>query len=250
MQGTPNGYPVSVSFGTGGSAGTPIVQSSPNVNYPTPFGIAITTIIATSSTAATASTVLIGTLYCVNTSASAATMLVTNTAGTSLVGGAAGFSIPANSDVTRNFFSGLLAVGIKWWNNKRFELRRDGMAVMWVYVQKTGTLKHVDEVVGVGYSGASVCKNDPSAQTRHNLGPIPCGLYKIGNPENTTDHGPMVLPLQPNIDNQMFGRSGFLIHGDSIVRPGEASEGCIIMDREIREQIAASPDRLLEVIAE
>ncbi len=116
VQGTPNGYPVSVSFGTGGSAGTPIVQSSPNVNYPTPFGIAITTIIATSSTAATASTVLIGTLYCVNTSASAATMLVTNTAGTSLVGGAAGFSIPANSDVTRNFFSGLLAVGIKWWS--------------------------------------------------------------------------------------------------------------------------------------
>ncbi len=102
----------------GVSGGTPaIVQTTPNATYPTAFaGLPVTTIVATSSTVATATTVLIGTLYCVNTTASAATMLVTNTAGTYLVGGAAGFSIPANSDVTRNFTSGLLAVGIKWWS--------------------------------------------------------------------------------------------------------------------------------------
>jgi hypothetical protein len=46
----------------------------------------------------------------------------------------------------------------------------------------------------------------------------------------------------------MFGRSGFLIHGDSIIRPGTASRGCIILAREIREQIAASGDADLEVV--
>lgn len=115
IQGAPNGYPVSVTLTSGGS--TPaIVQSTPNTAYPAAFsGLPIQVLGATSGTVATASTVLIGTIYCVNLSASAATVMMTNTAGTYLVGGSAGFSIPANSDVTRNFNSGLLAVGVKWW---------------------------------------------------------------------------------------------------------------------------------------
>ncbi len=102
---------------------------------------------------------------------------------------------------------------------------------------------------GIGYSGFGIRKNSAIATAAHNLGPIPCGLYHIEDPKDTDTHGPFVLPLAPSLENQMFGRSGFLIHGDSLAHPGEASEGCVILDRTIREKIAASGDRLLEVVA-
>jgi hypothetical protein len=54
--------------------------------------------------------------------------------------------------------------------------------------------------------------------------------------------------IPPDSANTMFGRSGFLIHGDSIARPGFASRGCIIAGRLIREAIAASGDAGLTVI--
>lgn len=86
-------------------------------------------------------------------------------------------------------------------------------------------------------------------QTVHNVGPIPAGNYFIQKPEDTVTHGPYVLPLVPYSSNEMFGRSGFLIHGDSVVNPGTASEGCIILSRDVREKIWASTDHGLTVIA-
>jgi hypothetical protein len=44
------------------------------------------------------------------------------------------------------------------------------------------------------------------------------------------------------------GRTGFLIHGDSRRNPGNASEGCIILNRSAREAIANSGDATLEVV--
>lgn len=120
---------------------------------------------------------------------------------------------------------------------------------MWKYVQSTGLLTHDDETVAIGYSGKGEGKNDPLAQQRHNEGPLPQGRYVIQPPENTHSHGPYVLPLLPSSENEMFGRSGFLIHGDSKAAPGEASEGCIIMPRLIREQVWQSGDYDLEVVA-
>ena len=122
---------------------------------------------------------------------------------------------------------------------------------MWIYHQSTGELyDRLGSLCGVGYSGAGSCKNDPAAQFRHNLGPIPQGSYKIGDPHDTDEHGPFVLDLTPGFDNVMKGRSEFKIHGERLKPPaGEASEGCIILDRAIREKIAASEDRLLEVVA-
>lgn len=38
-----------------------------------------------------------------------------------------------------------------------------------------------------------------------------------------------------------------MIHGDSIARPGTASEGCVILDRSMREQIWSGGDHTLEV---
>jgi len=120
---------------------------------------------------------------------------------------------------------------------------------MWVYEQLTGRLYADNGVLlGVGYSGAGDCKNNPATQSMKDRGPIPVGQYRIGSPVNTVTHGPFVLQLTPNPQNEMFGRSGFLIHGDSVVNPGTASEGCIIMSRDVRTAIVESRDFDLQVI--
>lgn len=120
---------------------------------------------------------------------------------------------------------------------------------MWIYAQASGALVYNGEVEGYGYSGGGEGKNNPDMQNVIGVGPIPCGVYAIGEPENTIDHGPFAMPLIPDAANQMFGRSGFMMHGDSIAHPGEASEGCIIMPRDVRNQVWNSGDRGLTVVA-
>ena|ERR1035437_5329862 len=99
-----------------------------------------------------------------------------------------------------------------------------------------------------GYSGAGAGKNNPAMQKVYDVGPIPRGKYLIDVPVDTVTHGPYVLRLEPDDRNVMFGRAGFLIHGDSVVNPGSASEGCIIMPRFARERIWESLDHELEVV--
>src|SRR5258708_6996311 len=107
---------------------------------------------------------------------------------------------------------------------------------MWIYVQRTGNLydKH-GELTGTGYSGHDVGKNNPADQGTANLGPVPQGDYYIGGPFDSPTHGPYCLRLTPAPTTNTLGRSGFLMHGDSIKHPGMASEGCIIMPRPVRE---------------
>lgn len=120
---------------------------------------------------------------------------------------------------------------------------------MWTYEQKTGRLiSNSGELVGVGYSGSPLAKNNPELQQIRDQGPIPRGMYMISAPVDTVTHGPYVLPLAPDAANTMFGRSGFLIHGDSVVSPGSASEGCIIMARMVREDVWNSGDHDLKVV--
>lgn len=119
---------------------------------------------------------------------------------------------------------------------------------MWEF-QQTGTLIAPDGTRTPCYSGKGQYKNNPTYDELMDWGPIPKGVYRIGDPVNTVTHGPFVLPLTPDAANLMHGRSGFLIHGDSIVDPGNASEGCIIVNRTTREKIAASGDRELHVTA-
>jgi hypothetical protein len=121
---------------------------------------------------------------------------------------------------------------------------------MWTYEIITGRLYDNDgELVGVGYSGAPSQKNNPDAQSMKNEGPIPVGKYTIGSPVNSVTHGPFVLSLTPDENNLMWGRSAFLLHGDSKVDPGNASEGCIIQSRDVRETVWASGDHELQVVA-
>lgn len=121
---------------------------------------------------------------------------------------------------------------------------------MWIYVVRTGRLFQNDAFKASGYSGAGSAKNDPTQQDKHNLGPIPVGVYMIGKAiETTASHGPVVMPLTPVAYSETWGRNGFLVHGDSLVHPGMASHGCIILNRPMREEIAASMDRLLVVLS-
>lgn len=120
---------------------------------------------------------------------------------------------------------------------------------MWTYQQSTGNLTNAaGQLVGTGYSGSPAGKNDPTQQCLPDVGPIPRGNYSIGTPEDTMAHGPYAMPLTPDPTNSMCGRSGFLIHGDSIEHPGAASEGCIILARNFRTQIWTSGDHQIQVI--
>lgn len=127
----------------------------------------------------------------------------------------------------------------------------DLQAFAWTYAQETGELQQDGKHVATGYSGAGHGKNNPDMQEVHNLGPIPQGDWTIvGPPVNTADHGPYVLTLKPAADTPTFGRSGFLMHGDSKESPGSASHGCVILPRSVREQVWKSGDHDLEVVAE
>jgi hypothetical protein len=118
----------------------------------------------------------------------------------------------------------------------------------WTYGQKTGSLR--GSAVGViahGYAGAGVGKNNPDMDAVPNIGPLPRGKYTIGPPYDSS-HSPYTLRLTPDPKNDMHGRAGFLIHGDSIHNPGTASQGCIILPRSIRQEIWESGDHDLQVV--
>jgi Protein of unknown function (DUF2778) len=122
---------------------------------------------------------------------------------------------------------------------------------MWQYSQSTGKLTDPQgSLAGVGYSGNGTGLNEPDYQSIKNHGPIPQGDYTIGPAYSDSEKGPSVLPLTPNPTNEMFGRSGFLIHGDLIGEVGKflASDGCIILAHDIRQAISDSADRALEVV--
>jgi hypothetical protein len=121
----------------------------------------------------------------------------------------------------------------------------------WVYEQASGKLlaPSTAEIVAIGYSGRGLGKNNPLMQNVLDRGPIPVGLYHILEPKDSVDHGPYVLGLEPAEANAMFGRTNFLIHGDSRQKPGMASKGCIILPRSARVEIWKSGDRWLQVTA-
>ena len=120
-----------------------------------------------------------------------------------------------------------------------------------VYEQATGRMLVREngqyDTIGVGYSGSlsKGGKNDPSKQCEHDIGPIPRGRYTVGPPG--PGPSPYSLRLMPNSSNHMCGRSNFLIHGDSVSHPGDASEGCIILSRNEREAIVKTGLNLLLV---
>ncbi|NTX90668.1 MULTISPECIES: tlde1 domain-containing protein [unclassified Pseudomonas] len=118
----------------------------------------------------------------------------------------------------------------------------------WIFQQSTGKLMRNGVLVGTGYAGKNEGKNNPHMQTVPNIGPLPRGEYKIiGHPFHHPHTGNYSIRLEPKPTTSMYGRSGFLIHGDSASNPGGASSGCIVLPFNIRHQIWNSGDRDLEV---
>jgi Protein of unknown function (DUF2778) len=119
----------------------------------------------------------------------------------------------------------------------------------------TGKLYEADgEFVAEGYAGGACGQypdaiNNPDMCDRHGIGPLPPGLYKLGTPIDHSTLGPFAIPLIPDPSNQMHGRSAFYIHGDAIGRPRCASDGCIILPRNVRDLLNQDPDRELRVVS-
>ena len=125
---------------------------------------------------------------------------------------------------------------------------------MWTWRQRQGELLDPEgEHKAFGYAGGNLGKNDegknnPDYQYVPDIGPLPVGKYKFGKPVPQSHLGPFAIPLIPDGGNDMRGRGSFYIHGDTIKNPGCASEGCIILPRPIRDELAASLDNDLLVV--
>ena len=132
---------------------------------------------------------------------------------------------------------------------------------MWTYEISTGRMFDPGgNLAGHGYSGAPPNPNDPQDEGKPGYiddpadedlkarGPIPAGLYTIGPAQVHPHLGPVAMPLTPDHENEMHGRSGFWIHGDSVRAPGTASLGCIIQPRATRLTMDASSDRRLQAV--
>lgn len=123
----------------------------------------------------------------------------------------------------------------------------------WTWKQAAGELWRGDAFQGKGYSGAPGHINVTADEGLKNKGPIPRGLWRMTSyiPSHTK-LGPYCIRLTP-VNHDALGRSAFLIHGDSIKKPGTASEGCIILGNNFRlmlSKFVGKPDdsSLIEVV--
>lgn len=119
----------------------------------------------------------------------------------------------------------------------------------WQWDQSAGELSRDGKLVSRGYSGRGRGKNNPALQSVVGVGPIPAGKWTLASVYNSPAVGPFAIVIEPCAGTDTLGRSAFRIHGDSVRFPGEASHGCIILPRKIRDQIWASRDRALVVVA-
>jgi Protein of unknown function (DUF2778) len=121
---------------------------------------------------------------------------------------------------------------------------------MWVYSQASGHLFAADGLIFArGYAGHGEGLNNPAKEAEHAIGPLPRGRYTIAAARTSDRLGPVVMNLDPDPANEMFGRSLFRIHGDNAAMNRSASDGCIVLARGFRDEIAASDDRDLLVVA-
>lgn len=118
----------------------------------------------------------------------------------------------------------------------------------WIYHQSTGILTFAGQAIAVGCSGFGKARNDPKSESIVDVGPTPRGTYHASEPFDSITCGPVCMHLSPFAGTDTFTRGGFLIHGDAAEHPGAMSHGCIILPRWCRELIAASRDRIVEVV--
>jgi len=109
------------------------------------------------------------------------------------------------------------------------------------YVQESGRLTCTDNATQKtvvdqdGYSGHGDGVNNPDKQCEKKVGPLPAGEYAMGDARDGPS--PLSIPLTPTAGTDTCGRGGFLIHGDNDKGNRSASEGCIIVPRDVRKTI-------------
>jgi hypothetical protein len=124
---------------------------------------------------------------------------------------------------------------------------------MWTFAITTGSFYDPNgRFVSKGYAGGNCGKNpegidNPDMEGVKNIGPLPEGFYTFGVPVEHSQLGAFAIPLIPDAANDMKGRGGFFLHGDT-TPPGKASEGCIVQPRPTRDAAHVSPDQRLQVV--
>ena len=120
---------------------------------------------------------------------------------------------------------------------------------MWKYEQRSGAFYRPNgERLVLGYAGHGEGVNNPELESTPDVGPIPKGLWQIGPAFTHQKAGPVTMRLQMQ-KGSLFGRSGFLIHGDNPKGDRSASNGCIILPRWARLEVAGSTVKSLLVVA-
>ena len=119
---------------------------------------------------------------------------------------------------------------------------------MFTYDQSSGKFSLDGKVLWDGYSGYKNGKNNPALEMQKAIGPIPKGLWHIGGSYDSPKTGPKTIVLVPADETETFGRDAFRIHGDSISNPGNASHGCIILPKFVRQFIIENSCKLLTVV--
>ena len=125
---------------------------------------------------------------------------------------------------------------------------------MWTFEITTGKFYDPDgEHISTGYAGGNLGKSpegkdNPEDEGIKNVGPLPEGMYTFGTPVEHSQLGVFAIPLIPDAGNDMKGRGGFYLHGDT-TPPGNASEGCIVQPPTTRHTAWNSDDHRLQVVA-
>lgn len=115
------------------------------------------------------------------------------------------------------------------------------------YDQKSGLWLAPDGWSVQGYSGAAEGRNNQALEAAKAVGPIPRGLYSIGDPEHSDKTGPYIMRLTPTPNTNTYGRADFEVHGDNIGH--DASHGCIVIPGQPnRAKISGYSPRFVEVV--
>lgn len=108
------------------------------------------------------------------------------------------------------------------------------------FSQQRGILTDEEGIfLGLGWAGHGEGKNNPAMQDRRSLGPLPQGLYTVGEWHDDDTLGPLCARLT-QVEGETYKRDGFYIHGPSRdpERWGQESKGCIVIPRLTRDIVA------------
>ena len=114
------------------------------------------------------------------------------------------------------------------------------------YEQRTGNLWLIngqfDCPIDQGYAGRGVGINNPEAEDRPGIGPIPQGIYRMRVMASRSFAAPAIYldPEEATAETlREYGRSGFWVHGDNSRADRSASRGCIVLDLLTRRSMAS-----------